>query len=104
MNWIYQFCYGWSLIHGDLIELGEAIAIIVGQSIEKPKTQLTLRTFHTGGIFIGNITKHMQTPFNGIIKFNIDLVYLTRTRHGHLAWICHNDLSISIRVRTKYII
>ncbi|CAK9188991.1 unnamed protein product [Sphagnum troendelagicum] len=51
MSWICQFCYGWSLTHGDLIELGEAVGIIAGQSIGEPGTQLTLRTFHTGGVF-----------------------------------------------------
>jgi DNA-directed RNA polymerase subunit beta' len=101
MSWIYQFCYGWSLTHGDLIELGEAIGIIAGQSIEEPKIQLTLRTFHTCGVFTGDIAKHMRTPFNGIIKFNIYLVYLTCTCHGHFTWICHNDLFVSIKSKNK---
>nr|AND48510.1 beta'' subunit of RNA polymerase [Flatbergium sericeum] len=101
MNWICQFCYGWSLTHGDLIELGEAVGIIAGQSIGEPGTQLTLRTFHTGGVFTGDIAEHVRTPFNGIIKFNTDSVYPTRTRHGHPAWICHNDLSVSIESKNK---
>nr|QZJ47902.1 RNA polymerase beta'' subunit [Sphagnum palustre] len=101
MSWICQFCYGWSLTHGDLIELGEAVGIIAGQSIGEPGTQLTLRTFHTGGVFTGDIAEHVRTPFNGIIKFNTDLVYPTRTRHGHPAWICHNDLSVSIESKNK---
>ncbi|CAK9190000.1 unnamed protein product (chloroplast) [Sphagnum tenellum] len=78
MSWICQFCYGWSLTHGDLIELGEAVGIIAGQSIGEPGTQLTLRTFHTGGVFTGDIAEHVRTPFNGIIKFNTDLVYPTQ--------------------------
>nr|AND48347.1 beta'' subunit of RNA polymerase [Eosphagnum rigescens] len=101
MSWICQFCYGWSLTHGDLIELGEAVGIIAGQSIGEPGTQLTLRTFHTGGVFTGDIAEHVRTPFNGIIKFNTDLVHPTRTRHGHPAWICHNDLSVSIESKNK---
>nr|AND47856.1 beta'' subunit of RNA polymerase [Sphagnum strictum] len=101
MSWICQFCYGWSLTHGDLIELGEAVGIIAGQSIGEPGTQLTLRTFHTGGVFTGDIAEHVRTPFNGIIKFNTDLVYPTRTRHGHPAWICHNDLYVSIESKNK---
>jgi len=101
MSWICQFCYGWSLTHGDLIELGEAVGIIAGQSIGEPGTQLTLRTFHTGGVFTGDIAEHVRTPFNGIIKFNTDLVSPTRTRHGHPAWICHNDLSVSIESKNK---
>ncbi|KAL4301330.1 hypothetical protein AHAS_Ahas17G0290100 [Arachis hypogaea] len=39
--------------HGNLVELSEAVGIIAGQSIGEPGTQLTLRTFHTGGVFTG---------------------------------------------------
>jgi DNA-directed RNA polymerase subunit beta' len=42
-------CYGISLATGDPVELGEAIGIIAAQSIGEPGTQLTMRTFHTGG-------------------------------------------------------
>jgi len=42
-------CYGDSLATGDAVELGEAIGIIAAQSIGEPGTQLTMRTFHTGG-------------------------------------------------------
>ncbi|KAG6540705.1 hypothetical protein Mapa_017841 [Marchantia paleacea] len=66
MSWICQLCYGWSLSHGNLIEMGEAVGIIAGQSIGEPGTQLTLRTFHTGGVFTGDIAEHVRTPFNGI--------------------------------------
>nr|QTT78441.1 RNA polymerase beta'' subunit [Andreaea rupestris var. fauriei] len=101
MLWICQLCYGWSLTHGNLIELGEAVGIIAGQSIGEPGTQLTLRTFHTGGVFTGDIAEHVRTPFNGIIKFNKNLIYPTRTRHGHPAWICHNNLSVVIKSKNK---
>nr|YP_009498633.1 RNA polymerase beta' subunit [Isoetes butleri]AWK91490.1 RNA polymerase beta' subunit [Isoetes butleri]AYM33962.1 RNA polymerase beta' subunit [Isoetes butleri] len=96
MFWICKLCYGWSLTHGNPVESGEAVGIIAGQSIGEPGTQLTLRTFHTGGIFTGGIAQHIRTPFTGIIKSNTDSVYPTRTRHGHPAWICDNDLSITI--------
>jgi DNA-directed RNA polymerase subunit beta' len=43
-------CYGWSLATGRSVELGEAIGIIAAQSIGEPGTQLTMRTFHTGGV------------------------------------------------------
>nr|YP_010189024.1 RNA polymerase beta'' subunit [Ptychomnion cygnisetum]QZJ47827.1 RNA polymerase beta'' subunit [Ptychomnion cygnisetum] len=102
MLWICQLCYGWSLTHGNLIELGEAVGIIAGQSIGEPGTQLTLRTFHTGGVFTGDIAEHIRTPFNGIVKFDTNLVYPTRTRHGHPAWICNNNLSIIIKSKKKF--
>jgi DNA-directed RNA polymerase subunit beta' len=50
---VCQFCYGWNLAHGSLVDLGEAVGIIAAQSIGEPGTQLTMRTFHTGGVFTG---------------------------------------------------
>ena len=47
---ICQRCYGWSLGHGRPVNTGEAVGIIAAQSIGEPGTQLTMRTFHTGGI------------------------------------------------------
>ncbi len=46
---VCALCYGVSLATGDPVELGEAIGIIAAQSIGEPGTQLTMRTFHTGG-------------------------------------------------------
>ena len=43
-------CYGRSLATGKSIELGEAVGVIAAQSIGEPGTQLTMRTFHTGGV------------------------------------------------------
>ncbi|CAN6871574.1 unnamed protein product [Brassica oleracea] len=95
-SWICRLCYGRSPTHGDLVELGEAVGIIAGQSIGEPGTQLTLRTFHTGGVFTGGTAEHVRTPYNGKIKFNEDLVHPTRTRHGHPAFLCYIDLSVII--------
>nr|YP_010924495.1 RNA polymerase beta'' subunit [Pentaphorus foliolosus]WKB11254.1 RNA polymerase beta'' subunit [Pentaphorus foliolosus] len=95
-SWICQLCYGWSPTHGDLVGLGEAVGIIAGQSIGEPGTQLTLRTFHTGGVFTGGTAEHVRAPFNGKIKFNEDLVDPTRTRHGHPAFLCSTDLYVTI--------
>jgi DNA-directed RNA polymerase subunit beta' len=49
-------CYGKSLASGRIIELGEAVGVIAAQSIGEPGTQLTMRTFHTGGIVGEDIT------------------------------------------------
>nr|YP_009729892.1 RNA polymerase beta'' subunit [Caldesia parnassifolia]QHW08228.1 RNA polymerase beta'' subunit [Caldesia parnassifolia]UDZ61179.1 RNA polymerase beta subunit [Caldesia parnassifolia]UDZ61180.1 RNA polymerase beta subunit [Caldesia parnassifolia]UDZ61181.1 RNA polymerase beta subunit [Caldesia parnassifolia]UDZ61182.1 RNA polymerase beta subunit [Caldesia parnassifolia] len=95
-SWICQLCYGRSPTHGDLVELGEAVGIIAGQSIGEPGTQLTLRTFHTGGVFTGGTAEHIRAPSNGKIKFNQDLVHPTRTRHGHPAFLCSIDLDVTI--------
>nr|QZK23504.1 RNA polymerase beta' subunit [Polygonatum cyrtonema]UUF67676.1 RNA polymerase beta'' subunit [Polygonatum cyrtonema]WPN83146.1 RNA polymerase beta'' subunit [Polygonatum cyrtonema] len=98
-SWICQLCYGRSPTHGDLVELGEAIGIIAGQSIGEPGTQLTLRTFHTGGVFTGGTAEHVRAPSNGKIKFNEYLVHPTRTRHGHPAFLCSIDLYVTIESR-----
>nr|WVH39599.1 RNA polymerase beta'' subunit [Cleistocactus hyalacanthus] len=95
-SWICRLCYGRSPTHGDLVELGEAVGIIAGQSIGEPGTQLTLRTFHTGGVFTGDTTEHIRAPSNGKIKFNEDLVHPTRTRYGHPAFLCYIDLYVTI--------
>nr|ARD03138.1 RNA polymerase beta' subunit [Holodiscus argenteus] len=96
-SWICRLCYGRSPTHGDLVELGEAVGIIAGQSIGEPGTQLTLRTFHTGGVFTGGTAEHVRAPSNGKIKFNENLVHPTRTRHGHPAFLCYIDLYVTIR-------
>jgi len=50
---ICQKCYGWDFGVNKLVELGKAVGIIAAQSIGEPGTQLTLRTFHTGGVVGG---------------------------------------------------
>nr|QWY25625.1 RNA polymerase beta'' subunit [Primulina tenuituba] len=95
-SWICRLCYGRSPTHGDLVELGEAVGIIAGQSIGEPGTQLTLRTFHTGGVFTGGTAEHVRAPSNGKIKFNEDFVHPTRTRHGHPAFLCSINLYVTI--------
>nr|YP_009272493.1 RNA polymerase beta' subunit [Utricularia reniformis]AMN14343.1 RNA polymerase beta' subunit [Utricularia reniformis] len=95
-SWICRLCYGRSTTHGDLVELGEAVGIIAGQSIGEPGTQLTLRTFHTGGVFTGGTAEHVRAPSNGKIKFNTDFVYPTRTRHGHPAFLCSLNVLVTI--------
>src|SRR3712207_732467 len=47
---VCQQCYGISLATGSMVELGEAVGIVAAQSIGEPGTQLTMRTFHTGGV------------------------------------------------------
>ncbi|MFN2594195.1 MAG: hypothetical protein ABR579_04825, partial [Actinomycetota bacterium] len=53
---VCQKCYGVSLATGRLVELGEAVGIVAAQSIGEPGTQLTMRTFHTGGVSGADIT------------------------------------------------
>jgi len=50
---VCQKCYGWDLGKNQLVKLGEAVGIIAAQAIGEPGTQLTMRTFHTGGVAEG---------------------------------------------------
>ena len=59
-------CYGWDLSTGRLVEEGMAVGIIGAQSIGEPGTQLTMRTFHTGGVASRAILEHEQkAPHKG---------------------------------------
>ena len=80
---VCQHCYGWSLAHGHMVDLGEAVGIIAAQSIGEPGTQLTMRTFHTGGVFTGEAARMLQAPFDGVMRFSKKLrTRGVRTRHG----------------------
>ena len=50
-------CYGANMATGEMVQVGEAVGIIAAQSIGEPGTQLTMRTFHTGGVAGGDITQ-----------------------------------------------
>ena len=50
-------CYGADLAHGSPVSIGEAVGVIAAQSIGEPGTQLTMRTFHTGGVAGSDITQ-----------------------------------------------
>jgi len=63
-------CYGRNLATGRPVEIGEAVGVMAAQSIGEPGTQLTLRTFHTGGVSerIAQQAAHIAT-FNGKVEF-----------------------------------
>jgi DNA-directed RNA polymerase subunit beta' len=54
---VCRYCYGRNLATGKLVEIGEAVGVIAAQSIGEPGTQLTMRTFHTGGVAGLDITQ-----------------------------------------------
>jgi len=64
-------CYGRNLATGKLVDIGEAVGTIASQSIGEPGTQLTLRTFHTGGTALLVASQSSVTAkFDGIIQFD----------------------------------
>lgn len=68
---ICRLCYGRDLSAGALVELGEAAGIIAAQSIGEPGTQLTMRTFHIGGIAMRGAEKSkLEAKNGGIVRFN----------------------------------
>lgn len=92
---ICQKCYGWDLANENLVDIGEAIGILAGQSIGEPGTQLTMRTFHTGGIFTSEARQQIVSPVNGIIRFYKMLkTVLLRTNRGEDVLITKNSGSI----------
>ena len=62
-------CYGLNLANGRLIGLGEAVGIIAAQSIGEPGTQLTMRTFHLGGIAATSSTPEIVADCDGILVY-----------------------------------
>lgn len=94
---VCQQCYGWNLAYGNLIDLGEAVGIIAAQSIGEPGTQLTMRTFHTGGVFTTEPSRQIRAQYSGKIVFSSLLkTQLTRTQYGDVAYISENEASITL--------
>lgn len=92
---ICQMCYGWDLSNQNLVDLGEAVGILAGQSIGEPGTQLTMRTFHTGGIFTSEARKQIISPTNGVIKFSKILkTIILRTNRGDDVLVTKNSGSL----------
>ena len=92
---ICQMCYGWDLSNQNLVDLGEAIGILAGQSIGEPGTQLTMRTFHTGGIFTSEARQQIISPKSGIIKFSKILkTVILRTNRGEDVLVTKNSGSL----------
>ncbi|PKP73954.1 MAG: DNA-directed RNA polymerase subunit beta' [Alphaproteobacteria bacterium HGW-Alphaproteobacteria-6] len=66
---ICALCYGRDLARGTLVNIGEAVGIIAAQSIGEPGTQLTMRTFHIGGIAQGGQQSFLEASQEGRIEF-----------------------------------
>jgi len=62
-------CYGRDLARGTMVNQGEAVGIIAAQSIGEPGTQLTMRTFHIGGIAQGGQQSFLEASHDGIVEF-----------------------------------
>nr|YP_009510846.1 RNA polymerase b''-subunit [Gracilaria gracilis]AXI96519.1 RNA polymerase b''-subunit [Gracilaria gracilis] len=94
---VCQLCYGWNLAHGRIVDLGEAVGIIAAQSIGEPGTQLTMRTFHTGGVFTGELAQTVISSSECQIEYPSNIILSdTRTRHGNHAFLVEKDIKLKL--------
>ena len=94
-------CYGWALAHNQLVDLGEAVGIVAAQSIGEPGTQLTMRTFHTGGVSTAE-TGVVRSLVDGTIEFGPKArVRGFRTPHGVEAQLAETDFSLTVKPSDK---
>ena len=95
---VCQRCYGWDLGNNKLVKLGTAVGIIAAQSIGEPGTQLTLRTFHTGGVAsASDITQGLP---------RVEEVFEARTPKGEAVFAISDGEVIEVSdksVKVKYI-
>ncbi|MFN8575971.1 MAG: DNA-directed RNA polymerase subunit beta' [Candidatus Sericytochromatia bacterium] len=98
-------CYGWSLTSKRLVDIGEAVGIIAAQSIGEPGTQLTMRTFHTGGVFEGANRNKLKAKHAGTVKIDeSDLHNSTdefRTPYGEVIRVVKKDANYHLNVADK---
>ena len=95
-------CYGMDLSRDALVHVGEAVGVVAGQSIGEPGTQLTLRTFHIGGIAQGGSESHfIEMPEAGTIKLvNVNTItnsagrVIVLSRNGKIAIVDKNGKEI----------
>ncbi len=102
---VCQKCYGWAMTTQKLVDIGEAIGIIAAQSIGEPGTQLTMRTFHTGGaVGVKEAKKEILAREAGTVISKIKAREL-RTRHGDIVQVSMYEADIEVKGEkrtTKY--
>jgi DNA-directed RNA polymerase subunit beta' len=84
-------CYGVNLANGRIVGLGEAVGIIAAQSIGEPGTQLTMRTFHLGGIASAALSPELMAEHEGVLVYsgvrtvqNDDGEYIALNKNGSI--------------------
>lgn len=102
---VCQKCYGWAMTTQKMVDVGEAIGIIAAQSIGEPGTQLTMRTFHTGGVFKGSgAVREIIAKDAGEVISKIKTREI-RTRHGDIVQVATYETDIEVKTAkgsTKY--
>ena len=102
---VCQKCYGWAMTTQKLVDVGESIGIIAAQSIGEPGTQLTMRTFHTGGaVGVKEAMKEIKAHEAGTVISKIKTREL-RTRHGDVVQVAMYEADLEVKGEkrtTKY--
>ena len=94
---VCQKCYGWAMTTQKMVDIGEAIGIIAAQSIGEPGTQLTLRTFHTGGaVGVKEAIKAFTAREDGVVSSSLKTREL-RTRHGDVVNVVIYEGDIEVK-------
>ena len=94
---VCQKCYGWALTSQKLVDVGESIGIIAAQSIGEPGTQLTMRTFHTGGaVGVKEAMKEIKAHEAGTVISKIKTREL-RTRHGDVVQVAMYEADLEVK-------
>ena len=90
-------CYGWSMTNNKPVDIGEAIGIIAAQSIGEPGTQLTMRTFHTGGAVAGRgkSRESFTASESGKVSYKFEVKEI-RTKYGDIVFqtMASGDLTV----------
>jgi len=88
-------CYGWDLSRGIVVNIGEAVGVVAAQSIGEPGTQLTLRTFHTGGTASRGIgSSQFTVKKDGILKYE-DNLKTVMNKEGKMV-VVHREGNVKI--------
>lgn len=102
---VCQKCYGWAMTTQKMVDVGESIGIIAAQSIGEPGTQLTMRTFHTGGVFKGSAAiRQILAKEAGEVISKVKTREV-RTRHGDVVQVATYETDIEVKTEkgsTKY--
>lgn len=98
---VCQKCYGWAMTTQRIVDVGEAIGIIAAQSIGEPGTQLTMRTFHTGGVVKGTeAMRQVIAKADGEIVSKFKTKEL-RTRHGDVVEVLLQEADVEVKGAKK---
>ncbi len=103
---VCRLCYGWSLNSQQLVDRGEPVGIISAQSIGEPGTQLTMRTFHTGGVFEGSSAEKIyarykdKKAFEGKVSFDASKMktQTIRTQAGDNMPVLDEEFTVEVVV------